>query len=333
MSGSLGCEVALADLAHTVKFTDAASGLQLDLNVNDRFGLANSALLRAYAELRPALVRPLMFAVKTWAKRRALNDPAGTDGAASFSSYALALLVIQYLQSMGDLPNLQSKELLASLGTAKERLFKDNRNKARPARGRAKSAAARPAPAPLEEIPYDCTFAVISEPSELAPYRVDAADPRERDAALGAAWTGFAKWLKALDGKIVSVAKGEPLLRRKPLQGTKKVDAAEQGQAAPAEEVAQEEAEDEEEQDRVVTLENFIEPKNWQQRPFIVQGEPRPVGAHLPQLTPQARAQTPSSWIATARAASCPSCSRSVWRRSSSASRTSPPRRSTPLQS
>lgn len=93
-----------------VKFN--AGPLSVDVNINNRFGLINSHLIRAYADLRPLLFRPLCYAVKHWLKRRGLNDPSGQGGLASLSSYSIVLLVIQSLQASGDLPNLQSASLL-----------------------------------------------------------------------------------------------------------------------------------------------------------------------------------------------------------------------------
>lgn len=93
-----------------VKFN--AGPLSVDVNINNRFGLINSHLIRAYADLRPLLFRPLCYAVKHWLKRRGLNDPSGQGGLASLSSYSIVLLVIQSLQASGDLPNLQSPTLL-----------------------------------------------------------------------------------------------------------------------------------------------------------------------------------------------------------------------------
>ncbi|PWN19368.1 hypothetical protein BCV69DRAFT_313635 [Microstroma glucosiphilum] len=93
-----------------VKFN--AGPLSVDVNINNRFGLINSHLIRAYADLRPLLFRPLCYAVKHWLKRRGLNDPSGQGGLASLSSYSIVLLVIQSLQASGDLPNLQSSSLL-----------------------------------------------------------------------------------------------------------------------------------------------------------------------------------------------------------------------------
>ncbi len=75
-----------------VKFVDKATGIEGDININERFGLHNSLMIKSYCDLRPRLVRPLIFFVKQWAKMRELNDPSGSKGPASFSSYTLALM-------------------------------------------------------------------------------------------------------------------------------------------------------------------------------------------------------------------------------------------------
>ncbi|PWZ00924.1 hypothetical protein BCV70DRAFT_199293 [Testicularia cyperi] len=97
--------------------------LDADLNVNDRFGLQNSRMIAAYADLQPELVRPLIFFLKHWFKRRGLNDPSGKNGAMSFSSYTIALLAIQYLQVEGVLPNLQDPVLLKHLSVKPQYLW------------------------------------------------------------------------------------------------------------------------------------------------------------------------------------------------------------------
>ena len=54
-----------------VKFTDSQSNLQCDLNANNLFGIRNSLLIKAYLDLSP-IARPLVLAVKNWAKLRGL---------------------------------------------------------------------------------------------------------------------------------------------------------------------------------------------------------------------------------------------------------------------
>ncbi|TFY54556.1 hypothetical protein EVG20_g9655 [Dentipellis fragilis] len=89
-----------------VKFLDPDTNLYCDINVNDQLGIHNTALIRAYCDLHP-VVRPIVRALKRWARPLGLNDPGAAQGAASFSSYALVLMVVGRLQMRGLLPNLQ----------------------------------------------------------------------------------------------------------------------------------------------------------------------------------------------------------------------------------
>lgn len=52
----------------------------------------------AYCDLSPDLVRPMIMVIKRWAKSHGLNDPSGQNGPVTFSSYALTLMVIGFLQ-------------------------------------------------------------------------------------------------------------------------------------------------------------------------------------------------------------------------------------------
>lgn len=92
-----------------IKFKDPATGLGCDICFNNGLALRNSQLLAAYASL-DARVRPLAFAVKTWAKARRVNNTfEGT-----LSSYAYVMLVIHFLQYRRPsvLPILQSMTAL-----------------------------------------------------------------------------------------------------------------------------------------------------------------------------------------------------------------------------
>jgi len=71
--------------------------LKCDINVNDRLGIENSQLIKAYCELHPAL-RPTIMALKTWAKVFGLNNPSTVGKPVSFSSYALTLMTIGFFQ-------------------------------------------------------------------------------------------------------------------------------------------------------------------------------------------------------------------------------------------
>lgn len=54
-------------------------------------------MIAHYCKLFPPLPA-LLLAVKKWAKSLGLNNPSGRGGSASFSSYALSVMTIGYLQ-------------------------------------------------------------------------------------------------------------------------------------------------------------------------------------------------------------------------------------------
>lgn len=80
-----------------VKLTDPASGLHIDINVNERLGLMNTDLIKTYCDIVPSL-RCLLSAIKKWARPRALNQPSASDALRTFNSYALVLMTIGWLQ-------------------------------------------------------------------------------------------------------------------------------------------------------------------------------------------------------------------------------------------
>ncbi|XP_074527368.1 poly(A) RNA polymerase GLD2 [Halichoeres trimaculatus] len=87
-----------------LRFRERGSDLEFDLNVNNTVGIRNTFLLRsyAYADLR---IRPMILVIKKWARHNQINDASkGT-----LSSYALVLMVLNYLQTLKDpvLPSLQ----------------------------------------------------------------------------------------------------------------------------------------------------------------------------------------------------------------------------------
>jgi DNA polymerase sigma len=88
-----------------VKFRDPVAGKECDICVNNHLALRNTELLWAYSQLDSRL-QPLVFAIKHWAKRRAINDPYN----GTLSSYAYVILAIHYLQTVQPpvLPNLQT---------------------------------------------------------------------------------------------------------------------------------------------------------------------------------------------------------------------------------
>ena len=71
----------------------------VDLCFNNLNGCRNSELVRRLSALEPRF-RPLAMLIKLWAKRRGLVD----SSIGRFSSYALVLLVIHFLQGRGILP-------------------------------------------------------------------------------------------------------------------------------------------------------------------------------------------------------------------------------------
>ncbi|CAO1639127.1 unnamed protein product [Sympodiomycopsis kandeliae] len=86
---------------------------EVDISVNNLFGLKNSSLLSQYVSLRLNTLPILYFGVRKWFKNRGLNDSTGTQtGTRTMSSYAIVLLVIQFLQGGYELPNLQEPYLL-----------------------------------------------------------------------------------------------------------------------------------------------------------------------------------------------------------------------------
>ncbi|CAL8346544.1 unnamed protein product [Lota lota] len=87
-----------------LRFREKGSGLEFDLNVNNTVGIRNTFLLRSYA-YADHRVRPFILAVKKWARHHQINDASkGT-----LSSYTLVLMVLHYLQTLGEpvLPSLQ----------------------------------------------------------------------------------------------------------------------------------------------------------------------------------------------------------------------------------
>ena len=77
-----------------VKFFDPRTRQACDVCCNNTLALRNTQMLADYARLDPRM-RMLVLLVKSWAKRRDLNDPYH----GSLSSYAYVLLVIFFLQT------------------------------------------------------------------------------------------------------------------------------------------------------------------------------------------------------------------------------------------
>ncbi|KAI0288303.1 hypothetical protein BC826DRAFT_697603 [Russula brevipes] len=100
-----------------VKFKDPITGIQCDLNINDQLGSMNTSLIQHYCDILPVL-RPLVLAIKRWARPLGYNSPAGAPGVpVTFSSYALTIMTIGLLQTRGLLPNLQEGTELPEGGT------------------------------------------------------------------------------------------------------------------------------------------------------------------------------------------------------------------------
>ncbi|KAF8824029.1 hypothetical protein HHX47_DHR9000049 [Lentinula edodes] len=89
-----------------LKFHDPSTGLDGDINANDRLGLFNSRMIKHYCDIQP-LLRPMLAFIKSWASPLGLNKPGIVDGPPTFSSYAFALMTIAFLQNIRLLPNLQ----------------------------------------------------------------------------------------------------------------------------------------------------------------------------------------------------------------------------------
>ncbi|KAG0145851.1 hypothetical protein CROQUDRAFT_549572 [Cronartium quercuum f. sp. fusiforme G11] len=95
-----------------VKFKCPHGLISGDLNTNHTLGFHNSILLKAYHNIAPQLFRPLGMGIKLWAKTRGICDPSGATGLTSASSYSLILMLVGYLQAVGQLPNLQDKRVI-----------------------------------------------------------------------------------------------------------------------------------------------------------------------------------------------------------------------------
>ncbi|KAI8832302.1 hypothetical protein BJ741DRAFT_614977, partial [Chytriomyces cf. hyalinus JEL632] len=87
-----------------VKFYDPVCKLNADVNVGNALGIQNSRMIIEYMRVDPR-VRDLILLVKHWAGKRDLNNSA--EGG-TFSSYALTLMLLSYLQIAKVVPSLQA---------------------------------------------------------------------------------------------------------------------------------------------------------------------------------------------------------------------------------
>ncbi|KAL6848544.1 hypothetical protein ACP4OV_021838 [Aristida adscensionis] len=90
-----------------VRMSDPGSGFSCDICINNLFAVANTKLLKDYAEIDQRLLQ-LAFLVKHWAKQRGVNETyRGT-----LSSYAYVIMCINFLQLREPkiLPCLQAME-------------------------------------------------------------------------------------------------------------------------------------------------------------------------------------------------------------------------------
>ncbi|KAG6590702.1 Poly(A) polymerase [Phytophthora cinnamomi] len=77
-----------------IKLWDPKRQVACDVCIGGVNALLNTALLKYYGQVDPR-VRPLVFAVKYWAKQRGINDSVN----GTLSSYGYTLLLVFYLQS------------------------------------------------------------------------------------------------------------------------------------------------------------------------------------------------------------------------------------------
>lgn len=88
-----------------IKLVHAASGLKVDISIENTIAIENTRLIRLYMDLDER-VKPLAIALKVWCKARAISHPE--EG--TLSSYSSTLMLIHFLQRTSPpvLPNLQA---------------------------------------------------------------------------------------------------------------------------------------------------------------------------------------------------------------------------------
>ncbi|EGC39642.1 hypothetical protein DICPUDRAFT_26598 [Dictyostelium purpureum] len=91
-----------------VKFKDPSTNLSCDICMNNLLAIYNTRLVQDYSKIDERM-KPLVYVVKRWAKRRKINEPSlGT-----LSSYGYINLVISFLQTR-DPPILPCLQELAN---------------------------------------------------------------------------------------------------------------------------------------------------------------------------------------------------------------------------
>ncbi|SPC61231.1 uncharacterized protein UHOD_01380 [Ustilago sp. UG-2017b] len=212
-----------------VKMIHGKYDIPSDININERFGLFNSQLICAYADLQPDIVRPLIFFLKHWYSQRELNDPAGKRGSMTFSSYTIALMALQVLQIEGLLPNLQSTDLLNRINVRPNFLY--SRPKRPRRRGNGRHDLIQETVTPPQK--YNVAFA--SSQIDVEQYRKRAIEISNSDAlattegtqasstdrVLGKALASFVRFYATLDrrSQVISVVNGAPSQRKRSSQG------------------------------------------------------------------------------------------------------------------
>ncbi len=90
---------------HLLEIPKSGVGIQCDINFSNHLAVQNTLLLRCYNQC-DARVKPMVLAVKAWAKHREINSPYhGT-----LSSYGYVLMVLHFLANVASppvVPNLQ----------------------------------------------------------------------------------------------------------------------------------------------------------------------------------------------------------------------------------
>ncbi|CAF3391725.1 unnamed protein product [Rotaria socialis] len=93
-----GCDLIRARVP-ILRFTDYATRLKCDVNINNVTGIRNTDLLRFYSET-DSRVAPLVLTLKSWAKFHNINDASQK----TLSSYSITLMCLFYLQAIAQPP-------------------------------------------------------------------------------------------------------------------------------------------------------------------------------------------------------------------------------------